>query len=74
MKDKAFVYAIVLGCISVGMYFLLWLFEKPIIHYSQQGKWFFLIPLVIAFAFSLVHGAFTGYFWDALGIKAKTKK
>jgi len=29
------------------------------------------MPVAIALAFSLVHGAFTGYFWEVIGIKPK---
>jgi hypothetical protein len=74
MKNKVLVYTVVLGIISVSLYFLLWWLEKPIMYYSQQGKWYFVIPIAIAFAVSLVHGAFTGYFWEMLGIKAKSTK
>jgi hypothetical protein len=74
MKNKTLVYAVVLGIVSAGMYFLLWLLADPIMQYSKQGRWYFIVPIAIAFAFSLVHGAFTGYFWDVLGVKAKAKK
>lgn len=38
----------------------------------QAGNWLLvLIPIVIAFAMSYVHGAFTGLFWDVVGLKAK---
>ncbi len=74
MKQQVLLYTILLGVISAGLYFLLWWLEKPIMYYSQQGKWYFIIPIAIAFAFSLVHGAFTGYFWEALGIQAKSTK
>ncbi len=74
MKQRVLLYTIVLGILSAGLYFLLWWLEKPIMSYSQQGKWYFIIPIAIAFAFSLVHGAFTGYFWEALGIQAKSTK
>jgi len=74
MKQRVLLYTIVLGILSAGLYFLLWWLEKPIMNYSQQGKWYFIIPIAIAFAFSLVHGAFTGYFWEALGIQAKSTK
>lgn len=74
MKHKTLVYTVVLGIISAGLYFLLWMLEQPIMELSRQGKWYFIVPVAIAFTFSLVHGAFTGYFWDAFGIKAKTTK
>jgi hypothetical protein len=38
----------------------------------RHGTWLFvLVPIVIAFVLSYVHGAFTGLFWDAVGLKAK---
>jgi hypothetical protein len=74
MKNKTLIYTVMLGVCSAGLYFLLWLLAEPIMEYSRQGRWYFLIPVAIAFLFSLVHGAFTGYFWDVLGVKAKAKK
>ena len=31
--------------------------------------WHALLPISIAFAISLTHGAFTGLFWDMMGLK-----
>jgi hypothetical protein len=31
--------------------------------------WHVLIPILLAFAISFVHGAFTGLFWDMMGLK-----
>lgn len=59
------------GAVSAALYFLLYLFEDVILTWSTRGAWYFLIPVGIAFLFSLIHGAFTGHFWDVLGIKAK---
>lgn len=42
--------------------------------YHQGTLWYFLIPILIAFMFSKVHGDFTGHFWDALGFKPAKKK
>ncbi|MEO1766087.1 hypothetical protein [Thiobacter aerophilum] len=33
-----------------------------------------LVPIVVAFVMSYAHGAFTGMFWDSLGLKAAKKK
>ena len=33
-----------------------------------------LLPVATALVFSLFHGAFTGYFWDVVGVTAKTAK
>ena len=59
------------GFASVALYFLLYLFEDSILAFTSRGGWYFIAPIVIAFVFSYFHGAFTAYFWDVLGIKAK---
>ncbi len=59
------------GAASIGMYALLFLHEEEVLHLSSQGKWYFLFPLLTAFAFSFVHGNFTGEFWRSLGIRAR---
>ena len=73
-KTRALTKTFILGGASALLYFLLWLLSEHIMAYSQQGKWFFIIPIAIAFVFSAVHGAFTGHFWDVLGVKAKSVK
>ena len=71
-KAKA---AIGYGALSVGLYFGLYTFNADIRHIAEmtnQGdKTYFLLPIGIAFLFSVVHGLFTDRFWDALGLKAK---
>jgi hypothetical protein len=49
-------------------------FEAPILNWSKQGGWYFIVPVIIAFIFSLVYGAFVSHFWDMLGVKAKPVK
>ncbi len=65
---------LIFGVISICLYILLYVFEKDILVLSKEGGWNFIIPMVIAFVFSIVHGNFTGRFWDMFGIKAKTTK
>jgi hypothetical protein len=37
----------------------------------EPGNWWHvLIPILLAFAISVAHGAFTGLFWDVMGLKA----
>jgi hypothetical protein len=62
------------GSVSALLYFLLYTYNAKILELSKEGGWNFFIPLVIAFVFSIVHGNFTGQFWDLFGIKAKTTK
>jgi hypothetical protein len=73
-KTTALIQTILLGVVSATLYFLLYYFEEPILNWSKQGGWYFIVPISIAFVFSLVHGEFTGRFWDLLGVKAKAVK
>jgi len=73
-KSSAILKTILLGCVSATLYFLLYYFEGPILNWSQQGNWYLLVPVSIAVIFSFVHGSFTNYFWDVLGVKAKPIK
>jgi hypothetical protein len=83
LKDAAVVRAkriklVLLGLASTSLYILLYIFNDDLKHIGQTirggEKVYFLVPIVIAFVFSFVHGAFTGHFWDVLGMKAKPKK
>lgn len=65
---------LLLGLLTALLYLLLWLLEASILEWSQHGRWFFVIPIAIAFLFSLVHGSFTAHFWDLLGVKARPVK
>lgn len=59
------------GVGSVALYAALFTNEKVILDTTAQGRWSCIIPVAIAFAFSLVHGNFTGAFWESVGIRAK---
>jgi len=63
--------AVLYGGASAGLYTGLFIFEKLLAEACSRGGWYFAIPVAIAFAFSIVHGSFTGYFWDVLGVQAK---
>lgn len=39
--------------------------------FFARENWFF--PVLVAFAFSFAHGAFTGYFWEVMGVRAKLR-
>lgn len=63
------------GLGSISLYTLLYIYSPIITQIAkatiQGDKSLFFFPILIVFAFTLVHGKFTGYFWDALGLKAK---
>jgi len=63
--------AILFGTASLIMYFILYFFEDGILDITTRGGWYFILPVLIAFVFSFVHGNFTSFFWEILGIKAK---
>ncbi len=67
--------AIGFGVLSGSLYFLLYTFSNEIRNIAEMtnrgDKTFFLLPIGIAFLFSLIHGPFTDRFWEALGLKAK---
>ena len=71
VSDRQITKTVALGAVTSVLYALLFLLEGPVLELSAQGGWCFLIPVAIAFTFSLAHGAFTGNFWDVLGVKAK---
>lgn len=61
-----------LGLLSGGFYGALYAFQSPILDFTSKGGGLSTAAVIaIAFAFSAVHGAFTGRFWDILGLKAK---
>jgi hypothetical protein len=65
---------IVLGIVSLALYVLLFSNEDLVLRMSTGGGWYTVVPIVIAFVFSFVHGAFTGGFWEMLGLRAKVRK
>ncbi|WP_353572434.1 hypothetical protein [Candidatus Albibeggiatoa sp. nov. BB20] len=71
--NKALLPTILWGIMSIALYATLYFFEQPILEASAKGGWYFIVPVTIAFIFSGVHGNFTGYFWEAFGVRAKKK-
>lgn len=59
------------GAATLALYAGLFFAERPLLELASRGGWYFLVPVGIAFIFSLAHGAFTGYFWDLLGVKPR---
>jgi hypothetical protein len=60
-----------LGTLTALLYAALFAVQDLVLQLSALGGWYFLVPVTIAFVFSLVHGAFTGHFWDLLGVRAR---
>jgi len=63
------------GIVSGTLYLLLYLYEREIMAaFTRTDGWFPVLPVLAAFVFSFAHGAFTGYFWEVLGIRGRQKK
>jgi ribose/xylose/arabinose/galactoside ABC-type transport system permease subunit len=64
---------IVSGVASTLCYGLLFAYQGEVMAaFTRTDGWYPLLPVVTALVFSLAHGAFTGYFWEVLGVKART--
>jgi hypothetical protein len=65
------------GTGSAFLYYLLFVYADQTVQWAaltREGqKGYFVLPIVIAVVFSMVHGAFTGFFWDAIGMKPAKK-
>ncbi|NGZ26831.1 MAG: hypothetical protein G8345_08070 [Magnetococcales bacterium] len=59
------------GSLSLALYVFLFANQDSVLQQTSKGAWNFLVLVAIAFLFSYVHGAFTGAFWESLGIKGK---
>ncbi len=73
-KKKPVVKMLVMGVLSIGLYAALLTHQDMVNETFGKGSWYAFLPIVTAFAFSFVHGAFTGDFWTVLGIEAAKKK
>ena len=61
------------GAASLLLYALLFAYADQFVAWAEQTKEhksLFLIPVAVAFVFSYFHGAFTGHFWESLGLRA----
>ena len=74
-SSRALVTTLSLGAASAGLYFLRYLLSDALPELAEETrrgkKAYALVPLAVAMVFSFVHGAFTGHFWELLGLRAK---
>jgi hypothetical protein len=60
------------GVLSAACYAALFAHEQEVMaSFTRTDGLYWLLPVLAAFVFSFVHGAFTGYFWEAVGIRPK---
>ncbi|MEW6713612.1 MAG: hypothetical protein AB1306_00775 [Nitrospirota bacterium] len=73
-KKKPYGIMIFMGIISASMYAALLLNQDFLNNYFGRGGVYAFLPIAAAFAFSFIHGSFTGHFWTVLGVEAAKKK
>ena len=71
-KTKPYGKLIFFGVTTAILYALLFFFEDEIMRsFTRKDGFYPALPVLTALIFSFSHGAFTGYFWDVLGINSK---
>ena len=74
-RSRSLLLVIGLGTLSILLYLLLFQFSDRLTALAAATRGgeelYALVPIGIAVVFSFVHGAFTGQFWDLLGLRAK---
>jgi F0F1-type ATP synthase assembly protein I len=61
------------GAVSIALYVLLLMKQNLINENVVKGGLYALLPIAMAFVFSLFHGNFTGCFWSSCGVEASKK-
>jgi hypothetical protein len=70
-KKKPYGSALLFGAISISAYVVLFKNEALITDVFTMGGWRTLFPVLTAFLFSFVHGAFASNLLSCLGLEAK---
>lgn len=74
-KNKPYLKLFISGFVSAFLYCLLFVYEKEVMEaFTRIDGWYPALPVLTAFVFSFAHGAFTGYFWEVMGIRARRGK
>lgn len=70
-KKKPVMKMLIFGCISLTAYYFLITNQKLVTDTFTQGGWYAAYPIVTAFLFSFIHGAFASNCLSVFGIEAK---
>lgn len=73
-KTRPVLPTLLYGAATVALYVLLFEYSELLVNWAYEtktgNKLLFIVPVAIAFVFSYFHGAFTGYFWESIGLRA----
>jgi len=71
-RAKPWLPMLVSGAASALCYVTLFAHEREVMAaFTRTDGWYPALPVLSAFLFSFVHGAFTGYFWEVVGVVAR---
>ena len=70
-KKKPVMGMLLFGCISATGYFYLMTHQGWVTDTFTKGGWYAAFPILAAFSFSFIHGAFASNLLGVLGLEAK---
>lgn len=73
-NNKKIVPLIMWGTLSLSSYLMIYLFQTDLLFYATRGGFSSSVPILFAFYFSFVHGAFASYLLPFIGVEAIIKK
>ncbi|MBU0567570.1 hypothetical protein KJ693_07605 [bacterium] len=59
------------GVFSLTLYIIVFTHQDMVMEYFSRGKWYAALPVITAFIFSFVHGAFASHLISVMGLEAK---
>jgi len=73
-KKKPYLKAVIFGMISIASYLVLFKNSTLVMDQFTRGGAYAALPVITAFFFSFMHGAFASNVLDVIGLQAKAKK
>ena len=70
-KNKPVISMLLFGCISLTGYYFLMSNQQLVTDTFTTGGWYAAYPILAAFLFSFIHGAFASKLLSVFGIEAK---
>ena len=71
MGENLVIRTILTGLIAAGLFFIIFLNQDTVMAYYTKGSYYAALPIITAFVFSIVHGAFASNVFLLMGISAR---
>ena len=72
--NRAGLLTVILGILSLSSYAVVFAAQDRMTDWTTRGGWYAALPIVMAFYFSVVHGAFAGHVLNLMGLEPSKKK